>query len=173
MQAGDVNLRAKNNLDIGKINSSSAIAINSDSRAANNFSLVRANLGLNTADGGQINLDAGNNLTTDNISSNVSVSDRLTSNAETTPEAISSVSQVVLNITEADIGSGGNIFLQAGKNINTGSLNSSVALSNTLNNTATVLPDNPQAIDSSKTTQSYFSTSSILWKPYYWQRRSN
>jgi filamentous hemagglutinin family protein len=144
---GDVNLGAKNNLDIGTINSSSAIAINSDSRAANNFSLVRANLGLNTANGGQINLDAGNNLTTDNISSNASVSDRLTSNAETTPEAISSVSQVALNITEADIGSGGNIFLQAGKNVNTGSLNSSVALSNIFNNTATVLPNNPQAIN--------------------------
>ena len=143
---GNINLRARNNLNIGNVNSSSAIALDSNSNSVNNFSIVRANLELNTADGGQINLD-GNNLTTENISSNVAVSDRLTSSAETTPEAISTVSQVTLNITEAEIGSGGKIFLQAAEDINTGSLNSSTALSNIFNNTATVLPDNPQAND--------------------------
>ncbi len=102
-------------------------------------------LELNTADGGRINLDAEDNLTTENISSNVAVSDRLNSNAETTPNITLSVSQIGLTIAQADLGSGGEIFLEAGENINTGSLDSSISVTNIANNTAAILATNPQA----------------------------
>lgn len=142
---GNINLRAGNNIDVGKIDSSSAIAINSNSTSLDSFSIITALLELNTGDGGRINIDAEDNLTTENISSNVVVSDRLNSNAETTPNITLSVSQIGLTIAQADLGSGGEIFLQAGDNINTGSLDSSIDLTNIANNTATILATNPQA----------------------------
>ncbi|MEO0849741.1 MAG: hypothetical protein AAFY50_25550, partial [Cyanobacteria bacterium J06648_1] len=68
---GKINLVAKNNINSGDINSSSAIAISSESIALDNFSIVAALLELSTANGGEIRLDAGRNLTTGNISSNL------------------------------------------------------------------------------------------------------
>ncbi|MEL7009170.1 MAG: hypothetical protein AAGM29_11255, partial [Cyanobacteria bacterium J06588_4] len=52
----------------------------------------------------------------------VFICDRLTSSAETTPDITLSVSQIGLNIAQAEIGSGGAIFLSAGSQINTGKL---------------------------------------------------
>ena len=142
---GNINLQARNKINVGSLNSSSAIAIDSNSTASDSFSIIAALLELNTANGGRISVVAGDNLTTGNIDSNVAVSDRLNSNAETTPNITLSVSQIGLTIAEADIGSGGEIFLQAEKKIDTGSLNSSVSVTNIANNTATVLANNPLA----------------------------
>ncbi len=140
---GAINLQAGNNINVGNLNSSSAIAINSDSVSLDSFSIIAALLELNTADGGGINLQAGNNLTTADINSNVASSDRLTSNVETTPNITLSVSEITLNISQANLGSGGEISLQAGEQINTGALNSSVFVNNNSNNQATILANNP------------------------------
>jgi filamentous hemagglutinin family protein len=140
---GEINLRAGNNINVGNLNSNSAIAINSNSVSLDSFSIIAAVLKLNTGDGGKINLQAGNNLTTTNINSNVAVSDRLTSNVETTPNITLSVSQITLNIPQANIASGGEIWLEAGDRLNTGSLNSSVAVNNNSNNQATILANDP------------------------------
>ena len=142
---GNINLQARNKINVGSLNSSSAIAIDSNSTASDSFSIIAALLELNTANGGRISVVAGDNLTVGNIDSNVAVSDRLNSNAETTPNITLSVSEIGLTIAEADIGSGGEIFLQAEKKIDTGSLNSSVSVTNIANNTATVLANNPLA----------------------------
>ena len=142
---GNINLQARNEINVGSLNSSSAIAIDSNSTASDSFSIIAALLELNTANGGRISVVAGDNLTTGNIDSNVAVSDRLNSNAETTPNIPLSVSQIGLTIAEADIGSGGEIFLQADEKIDTGSLNSSVSVTNIANNTATVRANNPLA----------------------------
>lgn len=141
---GSIDLRAGNDINVDHLNSSSAIAISSNSVASDNFSIIGAILELNTADGGRINLNAGDNLTAGNLNTNVAVSDRIISNTETTPNITLAVSEVTLDIPQADIGSGGEIFLRAGENINTGSLNSSVLVSNDSNNTATILANNPQ-----------------------------
>ena len=143
-RGGKITLRANNNIDVGNIDSGSAIAINSNSVSLDSFSIIAALLELNTGDGGQIDIEAGDNLNTENISSNVTVSDRLTSNAETTPNITLSVSQIGLTISQANIGSGGEIFLEAGDNINTASLDSSVTVTNIANSTATILANNPQ-----------------------------
>ncbi|MEO0927450.1 MAG: filamentous hemagglutinin N-terminal domain-containing protein [Cyanobacteria bacterium J06643_13] len=142
---GKINLVAKNNINSGDINSSSAIAISSESIALDNFSIVAALLELSTANGGEIRLDAGSNLTTGNISSNLAVSDRLNSSAETTADITLSVSQIGLNIAQAEIGSGGAIFLSAGSQINTGKLDSSVSVTNIADNQALVVADNSLA----------------------------
>ncbi len=140
---GEIILQAGNNINVGSLNSRSAIAIDSNSVSLDSFSIIAALLELDTADGGNINLNAGNNLTTENLNSNVAVSDRVRSNTETTPNITLSVSQITLSIPQADIGSGGEIFLRAGDRINTGSLNSSVFVTNNANNTATILANNP------------------------------
>jgi filamentous hemagglutinin family protein len=140
---GVINLRAGNNINVGNLNSNSAIAINSDSVSLDSFSIIGAFLELNTGDGGKVNLQAGNNLTTFDINSNVAVSDRLTSNVETTPNITLSVSQITLNIPQANLGSGGEIWLEAGDRLKTGSLNSSVAVNNNSNNQATILANDP------------------------------
>lgn len=141
---GEVNLLAGNDLNLGSINSSSAITINSESSSLDNFSIVAALLELNTADGGQIGLDVGNNLTAADINSQVAVIDRLNSNAETTPNITLAVSQIGLTISQADIGSGGEIFLRSGSEIDAGSLDSSVSITNIANNNATILATDPQ-----------------------------
>ena len=141
---GNITLRAGNNIDVGNIDSGSAIVINSNSVSEDSFSIVTALLELNTDNGGQIDIEAEDSLNTENISSSVAVSDRLTSNAETTPNITLSVSQIGLTISQANIGSGGEIFLEAGDNINTASLDSSVTITNIANNTATILANNPQ-----------------------------
>ena len=142
---GEVNLLAGNNINLGIVDSSSTIAIEAESTALDNFSIITALLELNTADGGKINLIASNELTTDNLSSNVAVSDRLISSAETTPEITLTVSQIGLTIDRAEIGSGGDIFLRAGSSINTGSLNSSVSVTNIADNRAFVLANERHA----------------------------
>lgn len=147
---GNISLQAGNDINVGSLNSSSAIAINSDSTPIDSFSIIAALLQLDTADGGRVSLDAEDNLTTGNINSNVAVSDRLSSNAETTPNITLSVSQIGLTITETDIGSGGEIFLQADENIDTGSLDSSVSVTNIANNTATILATDPQIATSQR-----------------------
>ncbi|MEO0835004.1 MAG: filamentous hemagglutinin N-terminal domain-containing protein [Cyanobacteria bacterium J06642_3] len=142
---GKINLVAGNDLNVSNnINSGSAIAINSDSNSLDSFSIVAALLELNTGDGGQIDLNADNNLNAANITSQVAVSDRLTSNAETTPNITLSISQIGLTIPQASIGSAGNINLEAGSQINTGSLDASVSVTNIANNTATILANNPE-----------------------------
>ncbi|MEO1671130.1 MAG: filamentous hemagglutinin N-terminal domain-containing protein [Cyanobacteria bacterium J06631_2] len=141
---GKVNLQANNKINLGNVDSSSAIAINSSAIALDNFSIIAALLELTTANGGEIKLDAGESLTTENLNSGVAISDRLTSIAETTPNITLSVAQVGLNIAQAEIGSGGAIFLQAGSQINTGDLDSSVSVTNITDNLALVVADNPQ-----------------------------
>ncbi|MEM7595808.1 MAG: hypothetical protein AAF383_30625, partial [Cyanobacteria bacterium P01_A01_bin.83] len=131
-------------LNVGNLNSGSAIAITSESSSLDSFSIIAALLELNTGDGGQIDLDANNNLNAANITSQVAISDRLTSNAETTPNITLSVSQIGLTIPQASIGSAGDINLEAGTQINTGSLDTSVSITNIANNTATILANNPQ-----------------------------
>ena len=141
---GEVNLQAGRDINLGNVNSSSTIAIDAESTAVDSFSIITALLELNTADGGKINLVAGNDLTTNNLSSNVAVSDRLISSAETTPEITLTVSQIGLTIARSEIGSGGDIFLQAGSKIDTGSLDSSVSVTNIADNRAFVLANNSQ-----------------------------
>ena len=140
---GSINLRAGNNLNVGNLNSASAIAINSNSVALDNFSIIAALLELNTGNGGDINLNAGKNLTAGQINSNVVLSDRLSSKTETTPNFTLAVSQVNLRIPQAKIGSGGEIFLASGDRLNTGSLDSSVSLTNTVNNSSKIFANNP------------------------------
>jgi len=134
---GNIKLQAGNNIKVENLNSSSAIAINSDSVALDNFSIIDAKLNLNVANGGNVNLKAENNLTTANINSNVAISDRIVSNVETTPNITLAVSELTLNIPQANLGSGGEIFLAADR-IDTGSLNSSVRVTSNVNNTAAV-----------------------------------
>ncbi|MEM9506881.1 MAG: filamentous hemagglutinin N-terminal domain-containing protein [Cyanobacteria bacterium P01_E01_bin.35] len=141
---GKVNLLAGNDLNLGNINSSSAITINSESSSLDNFSIVAALLELNTGNGGQIELGAGNNLTAAEINSQVAVIDRLNSNAQTTPNITLAVSQIGLTISQANIGSGGEIFLQSGSEIDAGSLDSSVSITNIANNNATIVANDPQ-----------------------------
>lgn len=69
---GEVHLQAGRNINLGNVDSSSTIEIDAESTALDNFSIITALLELNTADGGNINLVAGNDLTTNNLSSNVS-----------------------------------------------------------------------------------------------------
>ncbi|MEM6613994.1 MAG: filamentous hemagglutinin N-terminal domain-containing protein [Cyanobacteria bacterium P01_C01_bin.72] len=142
---GTVNLQAHNEINLGKINSSSAIAINGESLALDNFSIIVALLELTTANGGEIKLDAGTNLTTGDVSSRVAISDRLNSSASTTPDITLSVAQIGLNIPQAEIGSGGAIFLSARSQINTGELDSSVSVTNIADNQALVFADNSLA----------------------------
>ena len=159
---GQIRLLAGNDINVGSLNSSSAIAINSDSVSLDSFSIIAALLRLDTADGGNINLNAGNNLTTANLNSNVAVSDRFNSNAETTPNITLSVSQIGLLIPQADIGSGGEIFLQADENINTGSLNSSVFVTNNSSNIASVLANNPEVATVQRPSRA-FSTIGVVY----------
>ena len=159
---GAINLQAGNDINVGNLNSSSAIAINSNSNALDSFSIIGAVLGLNTADGGKIDLNAENNLTAGNLNSSVAVSDRVNSNTETTPNITLAVSQITLNIPQADIGSGGEIFLQAGDSINIGSLDSSVFVTNIANNTASVLADNPQVATALRPSRA-FSTINVTY----------
>ncbi|MEL6441663.1 MAG: filamentous hemagglutinin N-terminal domain-containing protein [Cyanobacteria bacterium J06621_8] len=140
---GNITLLAGNDLNLGNVDSSSAIAINSNSSSLDNFSIVAALLELNIGNGGEIELEAGDNLEVGNISSQVAVSDFLSSNGSTTPNINLSVSQIALTISEANIGSGGEIFLEAGEAINAASIDSSVSLTNIANNTATISANQP------------------------------
>ena len=142
---GEVSLQAGNNINLGNVNSSSTIAIAAESVAVDNFSIITALLELDTADGGKISLVAGENITTDNLNSQVAVRDRLFSSAETTPDITLSVSQIGLTIDRAELGSGGDISLQAGSQINTGSLDSSVSITNVADNEGFIVANDAQA----------------------------
>ncbi len=161
-RGGKVNFQAGNNIEVGNINSSSTVIIDSDSVAVDNFSIINAILELNLAGGGDINLNAENNITSQNINSNVAVSDRFTSSAETTPNITLSVSELTLTIPQGNLGSGGNIFLQAPE-INTNSLNSSVAVVSDVNNTATILANDPNQATAEQPSRA-FSTVDILYE---------
>ena len=162
-KGGNVNLQSDNNISTGKINSSSSLVIDSNSVALDNFSIVSAILEFNLADGGNINLNAGNNIATQDINSNVFVSDRFTSRAETTPNITLSVSEITLTIPQGNTGSGGNIFLQAGNEVNTDSLNSSVALISDVDNSTDILANDPEVATIDRPSRA-FSTVDILYE---------
>ena len=142
---GSIVLQAGNNINVGNINSNSAIALDADSVANDNFSIIASLLELDAGDGGEINFDADNNLTVGNIDSNLTVSDRVNSNTTTTPNITLAVSDVDIIIPQTTIGSGGDITLTAGDRINAGSLNSSISLTNNVDNTASITANNPNA----------------------------
>ena len=142
---GSVVLDAGNNINVGNINSSSTIALDVDSVANDNFSIIANLLELDAKDGGDLDFDAGNNLTVGNINSNITVSDRVNSNTTTTPNITLAVSEVGIIIPQTTIGSGGDITLTADDRLNAGSLNSSVSLTNNVDNSATITANNPNA----------------------------
>ncbi|MCC0175464.1 filamentous hemagglutinin N-terminal domain-containing protein [Waterburya agarophytonicola K14] len=153
---GDINLQG-NNIKVENLNSSSTVTIDSDSIALDNFSIIGAVLELDIADGGNINLNAKNNLTAQNINSNLFLSDRFASNSQTTPNITLAVSELALTIPQANLGSGGDILLQAGNTINTRSLNSSVAVINNANNTATILANDPSVATTERPSRAFSS----------------
>ena len=138
---GNINLIG-NNLTIGNINSGSQVAINSNATALDNFSIVSAFLETNMAGGGDIKLQA-NNITAGDVNSNVALNTNLNTNSETTPNINLGVAEIFLTISPVNLGSGGDIFLEAANQINTNSLNSSVSVINQSNNTATISANNP------------------------------
>ncbi len=142
---GEVFLAADNNINIGNIDSGSAIALAADSIANDNFSIIAALLELDAGDGGDIDLNAGNNLSVNNLDSSLRVSDRVNSNTTTTPNITLAVSDVDLIITQATIGSGGDITLTAGDRLNGGNLDTFVSLTNNVDNSATIEANNPNA----------------------------
>ena len=141
---GSIDLKAGNNINTGNLNSSATVTIATNSQAVDSFSIIGAGLNLDLENAGSIELDAGNNLNTAKINSYVRVNNRLVSNAETTPNLTLSVSQLFLNVPEVNLGSGGEIFLVAGKTITTFNLDSSVTVESMVNNTAGIVAEDPQ-----------------------------
>lgn len=138
---GAIKLQANNNINTGNVNTAADISLTANSVAEDNFSVISGLLELEVEDGGSINFNAANNLTTGNLNSSVAISDRASSNTDTSPNITLAVSDVNLRIPQTTVGSGGNIFLNAGNNLNTGSLDASLSLANSLDNSATILAD--------------------------------
>ena len=123
-------------------------------RAISQIQVDYSNLSIGS--GGIISVDAGNSITAAQLNSNVLVFDNVV-NVEMIPNIFPSLANIApqdpngpkspnirLNIPDAAIGSGGDIILQAGENINTGLLNSSVLVGNESNNRAIVTANNPE-----------------------------
>ncbi len=138
---GAIKLQANNNINTGNVNTAAEISLAADSVAQDNFSVILGLLALEADNGGEVNFNAANNLTTGKIDSRVAISDRLNSNTDTSPNITLAVSNVNLRIPQTNVGSGGDIFLTAGESLNTGSLDASLSLTNSLDNSATILAD--------------------------------
>jgi filamentous hemagglutinin family protein len=136
---------AADDININNINSSSQIALTADSVANDNFSIIAALLEIDAGDAGNITLDAGNNLTVNNLNSSLRVSDRINSNTTTTPNITLAVSDVDLIIPKTNIGSGGNITLTAGDRLSAGNLDTFISLINNVDNSASIEANNPNA----------------------------
>lgn len=136
-------LRSDNNINVGNIDSSSQIALDVDSVAVDNFSIIANLLELDAGSSGDIDFDAGNNLTVGNLDSSLTVSDRVNSNTTTTPNITLAVSEVSVIVPQATIGSGGDINLTAGDRLNVGAVDSSISLTNNVDNSATITANNP------------------------------
>ena len=143
--AGSVLVQSGNNINVGNINSSSAIALDADSVANDNFSIIADLLELDARNSGNIELNANDNLTVGNINSSLTVSDRVNSNTTTTPNITLAVSDLDIIIPQTTMGSAGNINLRAGDRISTGNLDSFITLTNNVDNSATVTANNPNA----------------------------
>ena len=147
-RGGDIRLQGEGDVTVGNVNSASSISIVADAVANDNFAIILGLLELEANNGGDITL-RGNNVTTNNLNSSISVSDRVTSNANlittnlTTTKTNLAVSQVGITVRELNLGAAGDIILVGEDNLTTGSLDSSVSLTNNVNNSARVFADNP------------------------------
>ena len=142
---GSIFVQSGDNISLGNINSSSNLALDADSVANDNFSIIASLLELDARNSGDIELNADDNLTVGNIDSSLTVSDRVNSNTTTTPNITLAVSDLDIIIPQTTIGSGGDINLRADDRISAGNLDSFIALTNNVDNSAKITANNPNA----------------------------